>query len=157
MPDVIAPHARQLGIARSYGELHQILRDRAHELDVSRLTLDDAAGLTGGHASKLLAPTPSRCLGATSMGLMLGAMGLALVVVEDAEALKRIQAKLPKRRASAVRPAVDAGPVSMAQALRNALRRNGRKGARARMTTLTPEQRSNIARQAARARWDGRR
>jgi hypothetical protein len=33
---------RQLGVARDYHELHQLLRNRADELNVSRSTLDSA-------------------------------------------------------------------------------------------------------------------
>lgn len=89
---------RQLAVVRSYAELHAAIRARVEELDVSRLCLDDAAGFTGGYASKLLAPRPTKLMGKMSLGIMLGALGLALVVVEDPVALARIKPKLQKRR-----------------------------------------------------------
>jgi hypothetical protein len=94
LPVAIPSAARQLGVATSYDELHAILRRRADELEVSRLTLDFAGGLTSAHSSKLLSNPPLRRLGPTSLALMLGALGVALVVVEDKEALARIGASL---------------------------------------------------------------
>jgi predicted phosphoribosyltransferase len=46
----------QLGVVRSDQDLHQALRDRANQLNIARETIDEIAGLTPGHASKLLAP-----------------------------------------------------------------------------------------------------
>jgi hypothetical protein len=82
---------------RDYDDLHRICRARVEKLDVSRLTVDDAAGFTSGHAAKILAEKPARRLGPVTMGLMLRALGIKLVAVEDAEALARIKPKLTKR------------------------------------------------------------
>ena len=98
---IVTDSPRQLGICQDYDGLHRILRDRAEELNVSRTTLDEAAGFTSGHASKLLAPRPLKKLGATTLGLMLQVMGLKLVVVEDPEQLQRISAKLIAREVPA--------------------------------------------------------
>jgi hypothetical protein len=171
LPAAIAQHARQLGIVRDYNQLHAILRARVEELDISRLTIDDAAGLTSGHSSKILAPKPIKAIGKISMGPILGALGVALVVIEDVEALARVRGKLVKRegkvpaqhwrqkRAAEMIPAEMPKPVKQSgrAMLRKRLRAIGRKGglmsAAARMNKLTPEQRSQIASGAARARW----
>jgi hypothetical protein len=89
---------RQIGIARDYADLHRLLRARAEQLDVSRLVLDEIAGLQSGYSSTLLAPRPRKRLGHMSLGAMLGALGLALVVVEDAAQLARIRSRLVPRR-----------------------------------------------------------
>lgn len=148
-----------LGIARSYDDLHRIMRARADELEVSRLVLDETAGITAGHSSKLLAPRPMRRLGAVTMPAMLGALGLALVVVEDPEALARI-ARLPKRRSTNVRhrDASEREPMLPAEKPRGpkhpqrgsdwAQQMNARRSFR-----LSRRKRSEIARRAARARW----
>jgi hypothetical protein len=107
-----------------------------------------------------------RRIGAVSMGPMLGALGLALVVVEDVEAIRRIAPKLWKRhprqarlenssRSTAARHAKPPSmpPPSTAQILQNAMREIGRKGGEARMKKLSPKQRRQIAQQAGRARW----
>jgi len=59
---------RRLATVRDYAELHLALRARAEELALSRTTLDEIAGLTPGHSSKLLAPRPIKFLGRVSLG-----------------------------------------------------------------------------------------
>jgi hypothetical protein len=152
---------RQLGIARSYEELHSLLRERVAELDVSRLTLDDAAGLTEGHSSKLLSPRPIKILGKVSLGSVLGALGCALVVIEDVEALARISPKLVKRQVRrrtmlAYKWGRGLG-TTRRQVSERFVRKIARDGGNARARNLTPAQRSRIARQAATVRWDGAR
>jgi len=55
--------------------------------------------LQTGYASTLLAPRPRKRIGPMSLGALLGALGLALVVVEDAAALARVRSRLVPRRA----------------------------------------------------------
>ena len=81
--------------SRDYNSLQTILRQRADKLDVSRLALDEAAGLTEGHASKLLASSQikglNRCL--------LGALGLVLIVATDDDPAVRARiARMPRRK-----------------------------------------------------------
>jgi hypothetical protein len=90
--------AEPLGIVRHYDDLHRICRARAESLDVSRSTIDEAGGFTPGYAGKLLSPRPIKHLSYLSLGLMLGALGLKLLVVEDSEALARVQRRLVKRQ-----------------------------------------------------------
>jgi hypothetical protein len=153
---LIIEQIRQLGVARSYDELHQILRARKDELNVSCITLDEAAGFTPGHASKLLAPRPLKRLGPLTLGLMLQALGLQLIVVEDAEALKRIRPKLVPREVKVPMLAYSWGHqlgTSRRVVSKRFIRRLARKGGKARAQRLTPVQRSRIAKDAARARW----
>jgi hypothetical protein len=88
----------ELGVIKDYRDLHQILRARCEQLDILRETIDDASGLTSGHASKLLADPPIKNLGIVSLGLVLGALGMKLIAVDDHEALERIRPKLVRRR-----------------------------------------------------------
>ena len=159
MPAVIAHNARQLGVVHDYDGLHRILRDRIEELNVARSTVDHVAGLPSGYSGKILSPQPTKRLGKLLLGSMLGGLALRLVVEEDPEQFERIKSRLVERQAGQTRPKLhaDAKPVSIhdeaRRLLQNAMRRNGRKGVRARMKKLTPEERSRVARQAARARW----
>jgi hypothetical protein len=84
-----------LATARSYGELIAALRARADELEVSRETIDEVAGLPARYSTKLLGPGALKNLGPMSMGAMLGVLGLKLLVAIDPEA-RRLN--LPKRR-----------------------------------------------------------
>jgi hypothetical protein len=90
--------ARELGRICSYEDLIVALRARCDELDISFQTLDEVAGLSGGYASKLLAPSSSLVMGRGSMSAILGALGLVLTVAEDPAALERVRSRLVKRR-----------------------------------------------------------
>jgi hypothetical protein len=146
---------RQLATVRDYAQLHAALRNRADELGITRTAIDDT-GFTAGHASKLLAPQPLKRLGATTLGLMLRALGCLLVVAEDPISLARITAEIPKRNRPAPVLAVtrvrhkDGKHVLISKRF---LRRIARAGGKARAQNLTPAQRSRIAREAAQARW----
>jgi hypothetical protein len=145
----------------SPADLHNALRERAEQLELSRAVLDEVAGLPTGYAGKLLAAEPQKTLGPLSMAPLLGALGCRLVLVGDPAALARLQ-RVPKRdgkhvrsgsnhwrnakKAEAPPPANDA-PVSLA-----AVRLN-----KARSEALSDERRTELARQAAQARWGARR
>ena len=153
---IVTDSPRQLGVCHDYGGLHRILRDRAEELNVSRTTLDEAAGFTSGHASKLLAPRPLKKLGATTLGLMLQVMGLKLVVVEDPEQLQRISAKLIAREVPANVLSLSWGRAKHLLVSKRWVKKNGRKGGEQRAKNLSPRRRRAIARNAAKARWAAR-
>jgi hypothetical protein len=108
-----------LGIIRSYDDLQAVLRVRADALEMSRTTIDDIAGLPSGYAAKALMAAPTteerrraldegrrvsfRALGRLTLGPLLQTLGLALVVIEDPEAMKRLERGYPRRRAGQVR------------------------------------------------------
>lgn len=97
-----------LGIIRNYDDLHAALRARVEHLNISRTTLDELAGLTPYYSAKLLSPKQLKRIGAISLGPLLGALGLALVVVEDDEQMKRMRARYVPRDLSYVRHRADA-------------------------------------------------
>jgi hypothetical protein len=92
-------HLRQKRLATiyDYQGLIGALRVRAEALDVAGLVLDEISGLPTGYVNKLLAPIPMKYLGRISMGLLLGALGCKLVLIEDADAMARVQSRLTKR------------------------------------------------------------
>jgi hypothetical protein len=144
---------RTLGVVKSYDDLHQLLRARAEELNVSRQTLDEAAGLTPGHASKLLSPTPIKKLGAVTMTLMLQVLGVRLIAQEDVEALAQLK-RFPTREVEVPARSVPWGRKgTQAIVSMRFVRRIARAGGQARARALTAAQRSVIASQAAKARW----
>lgn len=146
---------RHLGEVRTYNDLHLILRARSDELGITRLTLDEAAGLTPGHASKILAPQPIKRLGDATFPLMLGALGLKLIVVEDEQALARIAPKLVKRERPIAMLAVGVGHGKhQIQSLRF-LKKIAASGGHGRAAKLSARKRKQIAKNAARARWKG--
>jgi hypothetical protein len=143
---------RQLAIVRDYDSLHVALRARADELNVSRESIDDAAGFQSGYSGKLLAGTPIKRLGAVTMGPMLTVLGLMLVVVEDPDAIERFTTRLTKRE--------HAGNDVLAVGRRKKRRRYpklgpewGRRMRARQMLLQSATKRKQIARKAARARW----
>jgi hypothetical protein len=145
-----------LGEFRDYNGLHLILRKRADELSLSRTSIDDLAGLQDGYSSKLLAPNPGKRLGPLTIGLLLPALGMKLVAVEDEEALVKIRSRTSPRNEKAVRMlAVYAGRGKHLISKRF-LRSIAPLGARGYMRKVSPERRRWIARNAARARWQQR-
>jgi hypothetical protein len=79
-----------LAVIRGYEDLHRALRVQADRLNLSRLVIDEAAGLTRGHASKLLAPVPIKRATLETTFFLAPALGLRLALIEDAEALALI-------------------------------------------------------------------
>jgi hypothetical protein len=85
---------------RSWNELQVALRQRAETLDVSRELLDDLTGLQSGYCAKLLSPKPVRRIGRVSLGALLGALGLKLILAEDREQMEKIKTRLVRRERS---------------------------------------------------------
>jgi hypothetical protein len=83
-----------LGEARNYDELIALFRQRCAELGTSMERLDDIAGLPARYVSKLLAPAPVKGIGRVSLGPLLGALGLVLIVDVDSVAFERVKRRL---------------------------------------------------------------
>lgn len=140
---------RVIATVHDYGQLVGALRARVAELGVSYETVDHVSGLSNTHTSKLLALVPVKRLGRTSLGLVLGALGLKIIVVEDAEALRLVAARLKRKEdqyaSSGMHPhkkRANTGNSLWSKVL------NSRRAFK-----LTPKQRTRIAKRAAMARW----
>ena len=70
-----------------YDGLVVALRARADQLEVSRETISDLAGLPDRYASKLLSLRHVRRIGLESLGPLLDTLGVRLVLIEDGDAL----------------------------------------------------------------------
>lgn len=139
---------RQLGVVRTYDDLHRLLRERAESLNVSRNVLDDASGLPTGYASKLLSPRPLKHIGRLSMGLL--ALDMKLLVVEDEKALAKIRPILTPREAKVSVRSVPWGRLGKQGVVsKRFVRRIAREGGHARARALTPAQRRRSAQRAA--------
>jgi hypothetical protein len=94
---------RHLARIEDYDGLIGALCARANELNVSRETIGDLSGLASGYVGKLLGPRSIRRIGMQSLGPLLGALGVRLVMVEDSAALRKIRPRLTKRDEAQVR------------------------------------------------------
>lgn len=128
--------------------LHEAFIDRVEDLNVTRLAIDEAGGFTGGHSAKLLCNPPIKNIGKVSLGKLLKATGMALVMVVDDERFAPVRAEMAKRKrrmhpnGSIRKPAwlITREASQNMQVLRN--------------KKLTPRQRKLIAKRAAKARWN---
>lgn len=159
---------RRLATVRDYDQLHRAVRERVDELGVSRETIDRVSGLPDGYASKLLAPVPIKGLGRQSLGPMLQALGLVLVVevIEEQPRISESPLKQPYKRHQ--RAARTRGLANMPERraierklLRELMRKIQRKAARlggiARAKKMTPAARRRSARKAGLASAKARR
>ena len=87
-------HPAPLAIVRTTDDLREVFRRRVAEMNISLETLDAIAGLPTRYSSKVLGLQPTRRFCQFSLDGLLGALGLMLIVVEDAEALARVQRRL---------------------------------------------------------------
>ena len=86
-----------------YPGLRDALREARERRNVSFEVLDEIAGSAKGFWSKILAPNGSRRVTMESLALGLGALGLKCLVVEDEEALRRVQKRFQPRNRALVR------------------------------------------------------
>lgn len=145
---------RPLALCRSWDDLRQALRDRCDELSVARLTVDRVGGLPDGQTSKLLAPVRAQEMGRLSFPAMLAALGLAIIVVEDAESLAKIRHRLVPRSEKNVN--ADAKMLTRKRRRGTVWKGNsewGRIMAARRLLAQSRDKRTKIASRAARIRW----
>ena len=140
---------RIVGEFVDYSDFVQTVRNRVAELGIHGTRFDALSGLPEGYLSKLICERPVRRIGPTSMGPLLSAMGVKLVMVEVPSGTARLRALPPRNPAYVRNMRAAAGIVFTARMLK----RIRRLGGQARMAMLTPKQRSELARKAALARW----
>lgn len=136
---------------RTYDELHAALRARAEALQVTRLSMEEVAGLPMGYSGKVLSPSQVKLIGKHSLGALLGVLGVMLVLVDDPEAFARFAARVEKRRAHAngamlTSPRARLSKLSGNSDWGKSMRQHG-------LLSIGPRQRKRIARTAAKARW----
>jgi hypothetical protein len=142
---------RRIAVVSDLAGLHRAIREWVAEMNVSRETIDHVGGLTSGHSSKLLAPTPLKRFGHVSLGLMLGACGLELWVIVNDEKLRQLGDRLTRKKPMLTAAKHDF--LIVQKISRGELVRRGGAGGTARARNLTERKREQIARMAARARW----
>ena len=140
-----------LGSASCYEDLQYLLRLRADLLNVSRETIDDLAYFTDGYANKVLRAKPIRRISWELLPDLLRALGVKLLVAEDAKALQRTQLKGKKRIKRQVRNGTMLTPATYRFLMKIAAK--GGMNSRKRMTK---DRASEIGRKAIAARWANR-
>jgi len=135
----------------AYNALQEAFIDRIEELNVSRITVNEAGGFTSGYSEKLLCVPPMKTLGKGTLGNMLKATGLALIVVVDDERFAEVKAQMQRRKRSVPPNAGSKRPAWLFT------KRKAREMGRKRMSIMTPAQRQRLARKAGKASAKARR
>jgi hypothetical protein len=131
------------------------MRARADELKLSRISIDEIAGVPAGYSAKLLSLKPVKKLGVLSISTVLPALAIRLVAISDDELMQRLQARktIRTRRESAVR-ADSALQITLSG---RHMRRIQRLGGLLSRSKMSKRQASLLGRRAALARWSGKR
>jgi hypothetical protein len=136
---------RQLAVSQTLDGIRDAIAAYCKQQRITREMLDGRAGLAVGHSGKLLGQGSTRRFGATSLRWMLTALDLELVLRKRSEETVSEQA-IGQACARQQAP----------QDWRRNRRTRAKRAAAFRALSLTPEQRSAIARKAAQARWQQR-
>ncbi len=156
------------GLARCPDDLVRLFRARKDELMLSDLTVDEIAGNQSGYTGKLLGQACTKGVSMAMLFTLSGALGLAVAVVEDSEALRRYVDRAPRKvrrqgelhmlkRLSKEQRVRVLEAVSWRLLKRETLSEIGRKGGEqsslVRRDKIPRRRRCEIGRIAARARW----
>jgi hypothetical protein len=135
---------------REYGEFTAGIRKWILQVGTNYACVNDLAGLQDGYLHKLIAESPIRNFGPLSLGPTLGALGLKLLLVIDAERLAKMRSRYVARKKHA--HADDLMPTKKVHYLRRnsefmrLLRLRG-------VLKISPRRRRELARHAAKCRW----
>ena len=138
---------RVLGHFTDYSGMLAIVRSRVRELEIAGTAFDQYAGLPDKYLAKLVGEHPIRRIGMTSMGPLFAGLGIRCVVIEDPAGTARLKNRLQPRNNSFVRAAPR---IMLTERVWRQLQKRGRT---ARWQKLSKQQRSEIMRQVAIARW----
>jgi len=131
------------------------LRARVHEVGISYDNLDSMIGWADKLTSKYLGPAMVKPLGMDAFLNLLTALAWKIEFVPDMEAARRMEALWEKWEAGKVRANLRrlnrVQPIGKETAQRLA-KQLGQRGGRARMTTISPKKRSQVARMGGRAK-----
>jgi Stress-induced bacterial acidophilic repeat motif len=135
---------RSIALARSYSDVQRAIADYCERTALTRAELDAEAGIADGNAAKALARRARKRLGWVTLGRVLAAAGLVLIVAIDPDA--PLRDFVASQSASRVR-------YSRAKHWRNVKGPAwGRRMAALRALKLSPERRREIARKGGQAR-----
>jgi hypothetical protein len=138
-----------LATVREYRDLTNALADRIRSLGTTQDSVCELAGLPARYVTKLLSPRPVRSFGRTSLGCLLSALSLRLLVAEDPENLARLAPRMAKRKH---RLPSESAAFTL-QVSRRFMREIGRAGGRNSRRNLSRARKLAMGRALNRARW----
>jgi hypothetical protein len=147
MPELIEGRFEVYRVVTDLEGIREGFIDRAEDLNVTRLALDEAGGFTGGHSAKLLCTPPIKNLGDISLPKMLKATGMALVLVIDDERFAAVKAQMAKRKK------IMRAVARIRRVKGYFTKENARKHGKKRWDGISPDKRKILMRRVAKARW----
>ena len=129
----------EVAMVHGVEEALRAIRARAAAIGLRREDIDLRAGLTGGHAGKLLCVPPVKRASAATIFLLAGAVGWAVCFVEDPKALARAKRAAKERKLT--RPPEQHWRVAKGLGMMHELAvQNGKIGGLKRFALMTPEE-----------------
>jgi hypothetical protein len=152
MPDVaVSGTDSRFVLVRDEPDLCRVIRERCAELQITLETLDTAALLPDGYASKLLCEHPVKHMGALALWSILGTLGYRIGLVHDEELLARFRDKLVPREHP---PQAQGKRRCQFDLTLDFMRKIGRKGGKASSAAARKRKRlSDLNRRKALKRW----
>jgi hypothetical protein len=83
---------------RDQHQLVEAIRAAKRERGLSCEQLDELAGLSSGYSAKVLGPSRVKGVGVMSLWCLLGALGKAITVTDDPEAIAKLEDRWIPRR-----------------------------------------------------------
>lgn len=143
-----------IAVVRRHQDITEVFRIMQQRLGLTNEFIDDVGGLTKGHADKILGPSESRNWGRTTFDLFCEMFAIEFRVYIDPAALARMEGVWERReRAPEWSHTNRVSKKLLEKAKPLVLSNFSQAGVAARMIKLTAEQRSRIARKAAKSRW----
>ena len=142
----------ELGTFTDYNGLVELLRARKAELQVSNAVLDDLCFFTSGHVDKLIGATPTKSLGAATLGILMDRLGVSGVLFVDPAKADRVATE--RRFQVFVRESTRIGKEALRRARAVVRREDAQKAGKARWAGVSPAKRREIAREWAKRRWE---
>ena len=148
---------KPIGEWRTVDELVTLLRRRADDLNVTRNGIDEVTGLPGGYTGKVLSPEGTgKKMGMRSMELLIAALGLTMLAVENPEAMRRFTSRIEKRKIRRHAGKVVPARKSLRKWAEGAFKGNpelARRLRAAQLIRMSVKERKTAAKRAAKVRW----
>jgi hypothetical protein len=148
-----------IAVVRDYQQITNVFRMMKEHWGLTNKFCDDVLGFTDGHTDKILGPSEQKRWGPSTLHALMELFGIEFRVYLDVEAVKRMEAVWDNKAPRWFKDA-KVGRISkklVERAKPEIYSEMGKRSAVSRMSCLTAEHRSKIARKAAKSRWRKRR
>lgn len=143
-----------IAVVRRHQDFVEVFRLMKERLGLTNEFIDNAGGLTKGHADKILGPSSTRGPGPTTFDLFCELFAIEFRVHIDDAALKRMEQVWEGRKRPVEYSENSRISVKLIEKAKpHVFREMQKRSTASKMTCSTAEHRSRIARKAAKSRW----